>query len=81
MKAKDLYSSVYSVYSVVEEKEFRARFKNGLQNPWMVFIEGGKMTNLKFEEESYQIRGAVFEVYREMGCGFLEAVYQSNLKR
>ena len=24
-----------------------------------------------FKEESYLIRGAVFEVYREMGCGFL----------
>lgn len=34
------------------------------------------MGGLKFEEESYKIRGAVFEVYREMGCGFLEAVYQ-----
>ena len=27
-----------------------------------------------YEEESYQIRGAVYEVYWEMGCGFLEAV-------
>jgi GxxExxY protein len=39
------------------------------------------MTNLKFEEESYLIRGAVFEVYREMGCGFLEAVYQECLEK
>ena len=23
-----------------------------------------------FEDESYVIRGAAFEVYREMGCGF-----------
>lgn len=29
-----------------------------------------------FKEECYQIQGAVFEVYREMGCGFLESVYQ-----
>lgn len=36
---------------------------------------------LKFEQESYAIRGAVFEVYREMGCGFLEAVYQECLER
>lgn len=27
------------------------------------------------------IRGAVFEVYREMGCGFLEAVYQECLEK
>ena len=36
---------------------------------------------LLFEEESYVIRGAVFEVYREMGCGFLEAVYQECMER
>lgn len=39
------------------------------------------MADLKFEEESYRIRGAIFEVYREMGCGFLEAVYQECLER
>jgi GxxExxY protein len=39
------------------------------------------MTDLKFEEESYRIRGAIFEVYREMGCGFLEAVYQECLEK
>jgi GxxExxY protein len=39
------------------------------------------MANLIFEEESYRIRGAVFEVYREMGCGFLEAVYQECLEK
>ncbi len=27
-----------------------------------------------------QFRGAIFEVYREMGCGFLEAVYQECLE-
>lgn len=32
-----------------------------------------------FEEETYAIRGAVFEVYREMGSGFLESVYQECL--
>ena len=39
------------------------------------------MIDLKFADESYRIRGAVFEVYREMGCGFLEAVYQECLER
>ncbi len=29
-----------------------------------------------YREECYQIQGAVFDVYREMGRGFLEAVYQ-----
>jgi len=34
-----------------------------------------------YKDESYLIRGAVFEVYREMGCGFLEAVYQECLEK
>lgn len=34
-----------------------------------------------FREECYQIQGAVFEVYREMGCGFLEAVYQECFEK
>ena len=41
----------------------------------------GDQDNLIFEDESYQIRGAVYEVYREMGCGFLEAVYQECLEK
>lgn len=32
-----------------------------------------------FKEESYQIMGACFEVYKRMGSGFLEAVYQECL--
>jgi GxxExxY protein len=36
---------------------------------------------LLFKEECYQIQGAIFEVYREMGCGFLESVYQECLER
>ena len=39
------------------------------------------MGKLKHEEESYRIRGAVYEVYRKMGCGFLEAVYQECLEK
>jgi GxxExxY protein len=38
-------------------------------------------TELKFADDSYRIRGAVFEVYRETGCGFLEAVYQECLAK
>lgn len=34
------------------------------------------MSEIVFKEESYRIIGACFEVYNEMGCGFLEAVYQ-----
>ena len=32
------------------------------------------------QEETYRILGACFEVYNEMGCGFLEPVYQECLK-
>ena len=34
-----------------------------------------------FREESYAIQGAIFDVYREMGCGFLESVYQECLEK
>ena len=34
-----------------------------------------------YRDESYLLRGAVYEVYREMGCGFLEAVYQECLEK
>ena len=33
-----------------------------------------------FKEESLAIQGAIFEVYREMGTRFLEAVYQVTAK-
>lgn len=36
-------------------------------------------TNLLYKEECYQIMGACFEVYKEKGCGFAEAVYQECL--
>lgn len=34
-----------------------------------------------FPDECYAIQGAIFDVYREMGCGFLEAVYQECLEK
>jgi len=38
------------------------------------------MTELIYKKESYKIIGACFEVYKDKGCGFLEAVYQECLK-
>ena len=40
-----------------------------------------KHEKLLFKNEFYAIQGAIFEVYREMGPGFLEAVYQECLER
>ena len=37
------------------------------------------MEELLYAEESYAISGAIFDVYREMGRGFLEPVYQDEL--
>ena len=34
---------------------------------------------LKEEELTYKIRGCVYEVYRRLGAGFLESVYQNAL--
>jgi len=31
------------------------------------------MSELIYKDESYRIIGACFEVYKEKGCGFLEA--------
>src|SRR5260221_517406 len=36
--------------------------------------------DIVFKEESYRVMGACFAVYKEMGCGFLEAVYQECLE-
>lgn len=38
-----------------------------------------KHKTILFKEECYAIQGAIFEVYRVMGCGFLEGVYQECL--
>jgi GxxExxY protein len=38
------------------------------------------MKDLIYKEESYAIVGACFEVYNQMGAGFLEAVYQECLE-
>ncbi|MGF1531358.1 MAG: GxxExxY protein [Puniceicoccaceae bacterium] len=36
--------------------------------------------DLLLKDECYRIQGAVFEVYRELGCGFSEGIYQESLE-
>ena len=36
---------------------------------------------LIYKNEVYAIQGACFEVYKTIGCGFLEAVYQEALSK
>lgn len=37
-------------------------------------------TDLIYKNECYKIIGACFEVYKDKGCGFLEAVFQECLE-
>ncbi len=39
------------------------------------------MAEIIYKEESFRINGAIFEVYKELGSGFLEAVYQECLSK
>ena len=38
------------------------------------------MSDLLYQDETFRIRGAIFEVYNNKSCGFLEAVYQECLE-
>ncbi len=41
--------------------------------------KGAKIADIVLKDESYRITGACFEVYKEKGAGFLEAVFQECL--
>ena len=51
-----------------------------MMNPEDHFADQKSVEKLLYEDESYAIRGAIFEVYRVLGSGFLEAVYQESLQ-
>ncbi|GMO70181.1 MAG: hypothetical protein Ta2A_18730 [Treponemataceae bacterium] len=37
--------------------------------------------DILYKDESYKITGAAMAVHTELGCGFLEAVYQESLEK
>ena len=39
------------------------------------------MTKFLFEKETYNIRGCLINVHKELGCGFLENVYQDAFEQ
>ncbi len=43
--------------------------------------EKHKDETILFREECYAVQGVVFDVYKEMGCGFLETVYQECMEK
>ena len=40
-----------------------------------------KYEKVIFKNESYLIQGAIFEVYKQMGSGFLESIYQECFEK
>jgi len=57
----------------------KSKSKSGIGDGKMNHERHEKHEPVLFKNECYQIQGAIFEVYREMGCGFLESVYQECL--
>ena len=68
------------VFRVVRVFRGQLAFDWTVHQPFAIQVEQIRMSEIIFKEESYRIIGACFEVYKEMGCGFLEPVYQECLE-
>ncbi len=54
--------------------------KDVLQDLKLNHEYANKLTKIIYKEESYKIMGACFEVYNNLGPGFLEIVYKDALE-
>ena len=57
----------------------RSRWHWGIVKVKRIWYNLGMSDELVYEEESYALRGAVFEVYKTLGNSYLEEVYQNAL--
>ena len=52
--------------------------------PWLINVTARSnpqsMKELLYKEDTYQIRGACYEVYKEKGSGFVEPIYQECIE-
>ena len=55
----------------------RSRWHLGIVKVKRIWYNLVMSDELVYEEESYALRGAVFEVYKTLGNGYLEEVYQN----
>ena len=73
------FRSCFFVHFVVEKNPSS---KNKYLVPFRAFSDRKrKITELLYKDEVYKIQGAIFEVYKEVVTGFLEAVYQESWKK
>jgi len=65
---KNINHEIHEISEIYEQKNKNKNQRND-----------GMGEKILYKEECYAIQGAIFEVYKTMGCGFLEAVYQECL--
>ena len=65
---------IYITRIIVRTKKKTTEHTENTEDKKREFMKG-----LLYSEETYKIKGAVFNVYKEIGCGFLENVYEKAL--
>ena len=65
-EAQNVRTTKYTKYTKIDSGRFAQRESD--------------LDNLVFADEVYAIQGAIFEVYKTLGSGFLEGVYQEALE-